>query len=101
MKIDNALKNIQGPNKKTKVDKSKARDTQEQTGVSDNVELTSRSALMQSLESALAKLPAEDLDKIAEIRLAIAEGRFQINEEVVADKLIQEAMDNLRRGGKL
>ena len=101
MKIDNALKNVQSPSQKGKVGKSKAQGTQEQTGVSDNVELTARSALMQSLESALAKLPDTDAGKIEEIRQAIAEGRFQVNEEVVAEKLIHEAMENLRRGGKI
>ncbi len=101
MKIDNALKNVQSPSRKGKVDKSKAQDSQEQAGVSDNVKLTAKSALMQSLESALAKLPDSDVGKIEEIRQAIAEGRFHVNEEAVAEKLIHEAMENLRRGGKI
>jgi negative regulator of flagellin synthesis FlgM len=30
-------------------------------------------------------------EKVAEIRLAIAEGRFKVNAEVIADKMISEA----------
>lgn len=102
MKIDNAPKNT-GPGRmrEAKPEKAKAPAT---TGgnatVSDNVDLTSESTLMQSLESSLADQPTTDPNKIEAIRQAIAEGRFKVDEEVVAEKLVEETMEDLQHGAK-
>ncbi len=101
MKIDSALKNVAGPQPKGKADKSRAMGQgKEQTGVKDNVDLTSQSSMMRSLESSLADLPDTDMNKVDEVRQAIAEGRFKVDEEVVAEKLVENTMENLHHASK-
>jgi negative regulator of flagellin synthesis FlgM len=54
----------------------------------DKVEITSLSAQLQQLEQALASIGVVDTARVEAIKLAISEGRFRIDSEVVADKLI-------------
>ena len=41
----------------------------------------------------MADMPVVDAARVAEIRQAIAEGRFKVNPNVVADHLLQTARD--------
>jgi len=101
MKIDNTLKNVVGVQPKTKAGKGKTSDAgKAQAGVQDNVDLTSQASLMRSLESSLADLPDTDIGKVEEVRQAIAEGRFKVDEEVVAEKLVEDTMENLHHASK-
>lgn len=102
MKIDSTLHNVAATQSKAKADKSKSRasSSDERQGVKDNVDLTFQSALMQSLEQSLADLPASDSSKVEEVRLAIAEGRFRVDEEVVAEGLVQDAIDGLQHANR-
>lgn len=61
---------------------------------STNVSLGSTAAQLQSMESSMASSPIVDTTKVAEIKQAISEGRFKVNSEVVADRLI-ETVQNL------
>jgi negative regulator of flagellin synthesis FlgM len=54
----------------------------------DKVEITSLSAQLQQLEQALSSVGVVDTARVEAIKLAISEGRFRIDSEVVADKLI-------------
>lgn len=49
----------------------------------------------QNVESVLASTPVVDVDRVAEIKRAIAEGRFQVNPERIADGLLQSVRDML------
>jgi len=49
----------------------------------------------QSVDSILATTPVVDVERVAEIKRAIAEGRFQINPERIADGLLQSVRDML------
>ena len=49
----------------------------------------------QSVDSVLASTPVVDVERVAEIKRAIAEGRFQINPERIADGLLQSVRDML------
>lgn len=101
MKIDSTLKNVAGVQAKPKAGKGKASETgKSQTGVQDNVDLTAQASLMRSLESSLADLPDTDVGKVEEVRQAIAEGRFKVDEEVVAEKLVEETMEDLHHASK-
>jgi negative regulator of flagellin synthesis FlgM len=101
MKIDNTLKSLAGVQPKAKADKGKAGETAKSQGVvQDNVDLTAQANLMRSLESALADLPDTDLGKVEEVRQAIAEGRFKVDEEVVAEKLVENTMESLHHASK-
>jgi negative regulator of flagellin synthesis FlgM len=53
-----------------------------------SVHLGTTTAQLHTIESSMANTPVVDPKKIAEIKQAITEGRFQVNSEVVADRLI-------------
>lgn len=67
---------------------AKAADTRSPTqGVSVNIGSSSQ---MRSMESSVASAPMVDAKKVAEIKQAISEGRFQINSAAIADSLIND-----------
>jgi negative regulator of flagellin synthesis FlgM len=55
-----------------------------------NVSLGSTSSQLRSMEANVANAPAVDAKKVAEIKQAISEGRFQINSAAIADGLIND-----------
>lgn len=52
----------------------------------------------QSVESVLASTPTVDANRVAEIKRAISEGRFQVNPDRIADGLLQSVRDMLATG---
>ncbi|MEW5788697.1 MAG: flagellar biosynthesis anti-sigma factor FlgM [Pseudomonadota bacterium] len=60
---------------------------------STDVRLTATSGKMRELETELAGVDVTDSGKIESVRQAIADGRFVVDEEAVADGLIQESVD--------
>jgi len=93
VKIDNAIKSIPAaPSKNTKSAVTRLLQPAEPTAVSDNVQLTATAEKMRQLESDLGNLDITDSVKIASIRQAIAEGNFNVDEEAVAEGLIQESI---------
>ena len=58
--------------------------------------LTSPGARLRALEGRLRRGDGVDPDKVARIRLAIAEGRLRIKPEVIADRLLETARELLR-----
>lgn len=60
---------------------------------STSVSLGSTTAKLQSMESSMANSPIADAGKVSEIRQAISEGRFKVNSEIVADRLIETVKD--------
>lgn len=65
---------------------------------STNVTLGSTAAQLRSMESSMAGAPLVNAAKVAEIKQAISEGRFQINTGVVADRLIASVKDMFPAG---
>ena len=69
-----------------------ARTTGNKTGATENsetsVHLGTTTAQLRTIESSMASTPLVDVQKVAEIKQAITEGRFQVNSGVVADRLI-------------
>ena len=63
-----------------------------------NVSLGSTATHVRNMESSMASAPAVNAAKVAEIKQAISEGRFQVNTSVVADRLIATVRDLI--GGK-
>lgn len=53
------------------------------------VRITDQARQLASLEQAVSSLPVVNATRVAEIRLSIAEGRYQINPERIADKLLR------------
>jgi len=60
---------------------------------STSVQLGATGAQLRELESSIASAPVVDSGKVAEIKQAISDGRFQVNAGVVADKLIDAVRD--------
>ena len=58
-----------------------------------SVHLGATSAQLQKMESSMANAPLVDAAKVAEIKQAISDGRFQVNSSAVADGLIQTVKD--------
>lgn len=65
----------------------------QQGSASTSVSLGSTATQLHSMENSMANTPAVDAAKVAEIKQAIAEGRFQVNTAVVADRLIATVRD--------
>lgn len=61
----------------------------------EKVELSSLSLRLQEIEAALAEVPVADAGRIAEIKQAIAEGRFKVDAGKVADGLIESVRQML------
>jgi negative regulator of flagellin synthesis FlgM len=69
----------------------------EAPAISDDVKLTETSEKIRKLESELADVDVSDPAKVESIRKAIAEGNFKVDEEAVAEGLIQESIATIGR----
>lgn len=69
-------------------------------GRGDNVDITPLSARLSKLEEELSQVASADTGKVEAVRQAIADGNFHVDEEAVADALVQDAKEQLRRQGK-
>lgn len=56
----------------------------------DNVVLSSEAQNMVRLQAKISSLPDVNLDRVAAIKLAIAEGRFEINPERIAENMLKQ-----------
>jgi len=61
----------------------------------DKVEITSISAQLQQLEKILNDVSVLDSARVEAIKQAISEGRFRVDSEVVADKLLASVREFL------
>ena len=64
---------------------------------SAQVQLSSMASL--GVEKVLAETPVTDANKIAEIKQAIADGRFTVNADKIADGLLDSVRQLLGRSG--
>ena len=67
------------------------------TSAGDQVALSSLSSRLQEIESSVAAEPTVDTKRVAEIKQAIAEGRFQINSDKIAGGLLDSVRDMLSK----
>lgn len=58
-----------------------------------SVNLGSTTSQLRNMESSVASAPTVDAKKVADIKQAISEGRFQINSAAIADSLINDVND--------
>lgn len=58
-----------------------------------SVSLGSTAAQLGKMEASMSNTPVVDANKVAQIKQAISDGRFQVNSGVVADRLIQSVRD--------
>lgn len=71
-------------------------ESQSPVASSTAVHLGSTSAQLQSMENSMANSPLVNAAKVAEIKQAISEGRFQVNSSLVADSLIKSVTDLIK-----
>lgn len=64
-------------------------------GAQDSVQLSSMSTQIQALETSIGEASGFDAAKVESIKQAISEGRFTINPEAIADKLISSTRELL------
>lgn len=62
---------------------------------SHNVQISSLSSQLQAMQSTQASGAVFETKKVEAIKLAISEGRFQVNSEKVADGLLETVKDLL------
>lgn len=59
----------------------------------DNVQITALSSQLRAMESSMDNMPVVDGARVEAIKLAISEGRFKINPEVIANSLLASVKD--------
>ena len=92
MKIDNSLKSVGSLNADTSTGKSgKTESPKPQAGVS--VALSDLSSQLQALDAHVTSGGVVDPARVSEIKQAISEGRFKVNPDVVADRLLQTVQE--------
>ena len=72
--------------------KSKPSPAAQQAGTT-SVSLGSTAAQLHSMESSMANTPVVNAAKVAEIKQAISDGRFKVNPEAVAGRLLDTVRD--------
>ena len=103
VKIDNLIKSPPITRSKDARSAAPRRTTlTENVAISDDVKLTSTAEKLSQLEEELRGVSISDNAKIESIRQEIAEGRFKVDEEAVADSLVRESIANIsRRAGQV
>jgi negative regulator of flagellin synthesis FlgM len=96
MKIDNSIKPAGSSPVSGGARSGKAAPSAPKSGGGESVQLSPLSSQLQAIEGSMADTPVVDSARVAEIKQAIAEGRFKVNPDVVADHLLQTARELLR-----
>lgn len=102
MKIDNSLNKITSvrPGATGRGKEKTASRATEARPLGDSVELTPASSHLSALTESLAQIDSADAGKVESIRVAIAEGRFSVNEEAVADALLRDNLEQMSHQAK-
>jgi negative regulator of flagellin synthesis FlgM len=66
-------------------------------GGSDSLTLTESSTRVRALEAQLASVDVTDMGKVESVKSALANGTFTVDAEVVADRLIDQTKETLRK----
>ncbi len=87
MKIDSSLKPVGGPTEAPRQKPAGRSAAGAAAAGGEQVQVSTMAARLQEAEGVLTSTPAVDAGRVAEIKPAIAEGRFQVNPERIADGL--------------
>lgn len=90
MKIDNSVKSV-SQTKATQASRKKsgaAAKGASSSGSSEKVDINPLSSQLQALENSLEQVEVVDTARVEAIKQAISEGRFKVNPDVIADRLI-------------
>jgi len=92
VKIDGSLRSIQSgqvSEGQGKGSKTNASASHPGAGSGPRVQLSSLGSQLAGIEASLANVPVVDTQKVEEIKQAISDGRFKVNPDVIADKLLE------------
>lgn len=67
------------------------------SNVAEQVAISPLSAKLQEIDSRLASEPVVNAQRVAEIKQAIAEGRFKVDAEKIADGLLKSVREMLEK----
>lgn len=96
MKIDNSVKSVGSPSSgETRARPVQGAPAAPPAPAGAQVELSSLAARMQEIEAAMANVAVVDVERVAEIKQAITEGRFKVDADKVADSLIRSVRQML------
>ena len=99
MKIDGTLRSNQsgsvseGQGRTGKAGGSAA---QPGAGSGPRVELSPLGSQLAGIEAQLANVPVVDSQRVDEIKQAISDGRFKVNPDVIADRLLETVRELIR-----
>ncbi len=95
MKIDSGIKSVATSVTANRTAPASNTPRQPEPGSAARVDISSLSARMQVIGAEMTADTPVDTARIAEIKQAIAEGRFSINPERIADGLLQSVREML------
>lgn len=93
---NNMLQNVGQANPAHPPEKNqKPGELEEKTATGDRVEFSARSREMQKIYEVLQTTPEVRSDKISELRKRIEDGRYHVDSETLAEKIIKESILDL------
>jgi negative regulator of flagellin synthesis FlgM len=93
LKNDHTAQYINQGNKSAPIEKSQDLQEGGKTGIAgDKVEISPQSRDLKKIHDILAQTPDIRSEKVAALKKAVAEGRYQISAENIAEKMIREIL---------
>ena len=98
MKIDNSVKSVGGQAGTSRNGAARPSATASAPAGGSDLALSPLSTRLQEISAGMANTPAVDTARVAQIKQAIAEGRFQVDAGKIADGLIASVRQMLSKG---
>lgn len=95
MKIDNSVKSVGSPGSGVRTGATKSGSGARPAAPESDVALSPLSSKLQQIESSLANTPTMNVERVAEVRQAIANGSYKIDTGKIADGLIESVRQML------
>jgi negative regulator of flagellin synthesis FlgM len=96
MKIDPSVKTVAPSAVAEERTRTQKQAEQPKVQAGSSVKLSSLSSQLREIEAGMEKTETVDSKKVAEIKKAIADGTFEVNSGVVADRLLDNTREFLR-----
>lgn len=102
MKIDKRLTSVSGSKILSSTQNAAARKTSgaQTSGRADKLQVTASATQLRELEGQIGQLGIENTAKVKAVKLAISSGSFKVDSEVVADRLIDNTKELVRKRPK-
>ncbi len=97
MKIDKRLTSVSGSQTISFAHAAHKVSKAQPGGRADKLQLTASAAQLHELEQQLGKLEIENVVKVKAVKLAISNGSFKVDSEIVADRLIDNTKELVRK----